>query len=343
MQKVIIPAGLLATAGFLAVTARTQAPPQAPLLITRMSSAYRSLQSFHDVATIKRKEGKKELTATLTLALQKPSKYLLELKGEHLNTWILNDGTNIVAVRPDKKAYTKMKAPTLFMRSDPIGPVDLPTPGPAIITQMLTGNAREGKLGQLLLNAKVTGPQPLGAKQAYVLSFPYAEGIEAQVAVTADDNLVRQVKLVQDGEAVWVEDHETIQLDKPVPAETFTRPLPEGARLFTSLPALEKPVEVAAEPKKDTGSPDTNSDPKIVLGRTVFQSSGCARCHAIGGKGGRMGPDLSHVGAERSAKWIMDHVRNPQAHEPSSRMPAFEGRMSDQNLQALGAYLAGLK
>jgi mono/diheme cytochrome c family protein len=342
MHKVIVSAGVLATAGLLAASAQTQAPPQASALLTRMSGAYRSLQSFQDTATIKRKVGKKELAATLLVAMQKPGKYLMELKGEHLDTWILNDGTSIVAVRPGRKAYTKTKAPTLFMRSDPIGPVDLPTPGPAIITQLLTGAARDGKLGQLLLNAKVTGPQPLGAKQAYVLSFPYEEGVEAQVTVTADDNLVRQVRLVRGDEAVWVEDHETIQLDKPVPADTFTRGLPEGVRLVANLPALEKPVEVATK-ENDPTKGDAKDTPEVALGKAVFRSSGCARCHSIDGQGGRMGPELTYVGRERSAQWIKDHVRNPQAHNPESRMPSYEGRMSDQNLQALGAFLAGLK
>jgi mono/diheme cytochrome c family protein len=83
----------------------------------------------------------------------------------------------------------------------------------------------------------------------------------------------------------------------------------------------------------------------VAAGRSVFEANGCARCHSIGGQGGRMGPDLTRVGAEagHTPQWLVEHVKNPKAHNPSSRMPAFEGRISDRDLLALGAYLASLK
>lgn len=79
-------------------------------------------------------------------------------------------------------------------------------------------------------------------------------------------------------------------------------------------------------------------------GSALFASNNCARCHALNGQGG--GPravDLSQVGAQRTADWIVAHLRNPQQHNPQSRMPKFEGRIPDADLQALGGYLAGLK
>jgi mono/diheme cytochrome c family protein len=80
-------------------------------------------------------------------------------------------------------------------------------------------------------------------------------------------------------------------------------------------------------------------------GKNVFATNNCSRCHSIGGQGGRKGPDLSHAGADPShtPQWLADHVRNPKAQNPSSRMPAFQGRISEPNLNALGAYLASLK
>jgi len=80
-------------------------------------------------------------------------------------------------------------------------------------------------------------------------------------------------------------------------------------------------------------------------GRAVYEAQGCARCHAINGQGGRMGPDLTRVGAQpgRTAEQLAEHVRNPKAHNPGSRMPAFEGKISEQDLKALGEYLASLK
>lgn len=57
------------------------------------------------------------------------------------------------------------------------------------------------------------------------------------------------------------------------------------------------------------------------------------------------GPDLSHVGADaaHTAEWLSEHIRNPKAHQPQSRMPGFEGRISEEDLKTLSEYLAGLK
>jgi mono/diheme cytochrome c family protein len=81
-------------------------------------------------------------------------------------------------------------------------------------------------------------------------------------------------------------------------------------------------------------------------GKALFQRNGCARCHALSaGEGSRSGPDLTHVGADPShtADWIAAHIKNPKSHNPNSRMPAFEGRISDADLKTLSEYLAAQK
>ena len=55
------------------------------------------------------------------------------------------------------------------------------------------------------------------------------------------------------------------------------------------------------------------------------------------------GPQLTTVGAKRTRDWIVEHIRNPKAHNQQSRMPAFAGKISDADLQAVGDYLASLK
>jgi putative heme-binding domain-containing protein len=48
-------------------------------------------------------------------------------------------------------------------------------------------------------------------------------------------------------------------------------------------------------------------------GRELFTgSAGCATCHMIEGKGGRLGPDLTATGSSRSVDYIVDSVRNPR-------------------------------
>ena len=42
-----------------------------------------------------------------------------------------------------------------------------------------------------------------------------------------------------------------------------------------------------------------------------FGAAACANCHMVGGKGGRLGPDLSLTGAARATSYITESVRNP--------------------------------
>jgi len=80
-------------------------------------------------------------------------------------------------------------------------------------------------------------------------------------------------------------------------------------------------------------------------GKGIFDKQGCGRCHALGGGGSRNGPDLTHTGADPShtAQWIADQIKNPKSHSPGSRMPAYEGRISDADLKTLSEYLAAQK
>ncbi len=51
-------------------------------------------------------------------------------------------------------------------------------------------------------------------------------------------------------------------------------------------------------------------------GRVLYWGSkaGCGGCHAIGGKGGFTGPDLTNIGAARTAKQLTEGVLHPDQH-----------------------------
>lgn len=338
----IASASGLAVLTAAATTQATQTAPSAGAVLNRMNSAYRSFRSYYDVATIKRRADKPDAAARLTLAMQRPNKFLLDLKGDRLNTMIASDGNTLIALRPDRKAYTKTRAPQLLMGSDIIGNVDVPSPGARIISSLLAANAREGELGKLLSNAKAAGPEGFGNKLAYVLTFPYGDDLEAKVYVTSDDYLIRQVKLLRNGTVEWTENHDDVQTDRPVPEGTFNRPLPAGAVMVATLPALEK---ASASAEDDPGGDLAADDPKKEAARTLaaislYRSSGCSRCHNNGGA-----PDLTHVGADpdHTTKWIADQIKNPSMHNPGSSMPAFVGRLSEKSIDLLAAYFAARK
>lgn len=98
---------------------------------------------------------------------------------------------------------------------------------------------------------------------------------------------------------------------------------------------------------------------EFAAGKKVYADNNCARCHKLGdtgggggpmgakgGPGGMNGPDLTAVGADaaHTARWLADHVRDPKAHKPQSRMPASgPDKIADADLTALSAYLASRK
>jgi outer membrane lipoprotein-sorting protein len=248
MRRFWIPTllGLVAVAS----TAGAQVPPSTGTVLNRMSSAYRNMKSYRDTATLTRKINGKEQTATVSLAAERPNKYLLELKGEKVNTIVFSDGTSVVAYRPDRKVYTKTKAPSLLMKADVLGRVDLPSPGARIITALLQNTLRDGDttLAKNVLNAQLTANQPFGDKFAHILTFRYDEDYDAKVYVTADDNLIRRVTLTKEGATEVVETHSNIEVDKPIPPDTFAQKVPEGFQLVLNLPSLPSPTEVAGGP-----------------------------------------------------------------------------------------------
>jgi cytochrome c oxidase subunit 2 len=95
--------------------------------------------------------------------------------------------------------------------------------------------------------------------------------------------------------------------------------------------------------------PDT---PELRRGREFFVDLGCGACHTVRGVAeGRLGPDLTQVGARRSlaagtlkngignlAGWIA----SAQHIKPGNRMPSYD-QLEGRQLRALAAYLESLK
>ncbi|MEE2776981.1 MAG: c-type cytochrome [Acidobacteriota bacterium] len=56
---------------------------------------------------------------------------------------------------------------------------------------------------------------------------------------------------------------------------------------------------------------DLPGDPEA--GRAIYDARGCAECHAIAGIGGRLGPDLTFIGDERSPNELRTDLADPSA------------------------------
>lgn len=94
-----------------------------------------------------------------------------------------------------------------------------------------------------------------------------------------------------------------------------------------------------------TGGSQPGGDCPPVGGVKGLFEAQCGKCHTLGETAGRKpkGPDLTHCGREHNAGWIADHIRNPKDHKPTSTMPGFAGKLTDEQIQSLAEYLAGMK
>jgi mono/diheme cytochrome c family protein len=78
-------------------------------------------------------------------------------------------------------------------------------------------------------------------------------------------------------------------------------------------------------------------------GAEVFRREKCMDCHTLKGKGGAVGPNLTYVGSRRSRDYIIQQIKDPKSHNPSTEMPSFSARIPEQDINALADYLSGLK
>ena len=76
-------------------------------------------------------------------------------------------------------------------------------------------------------------------------------------------------------------------------------------------------------------------------GEQVFNKK-CAMCHAIKGKGGAIGPELTTISARLSEKDIKAKIVSPRKTNPASSMPAF-ATLPQAEMNSLVGYLKTLR
>ena len=76
----------------------------------------------------------------------------------------------------------------------------------------------------------------------------------------------------------------------------------------------------------------------VEKGGEVFRGSRCVTCHEVNGRGGTLGPALTHVGAKASREWLYSWIRDPHRLQPKTLMPRF--RLTDEQARDLAAYLS---
>jgi cytochrome c2 len=78
-----------------------------------------------------------------------------------------------------------------------------------------------------------------------------------------------------------------------------------------------------------------------VGGGSLLEQKGCLLCHTLRGRGGKLGPDLTHVASRRNADWLFQHFKNPRQLVPGSTMPDLH--LSDAEANELTRHVLSLK
>jgi len=77
-------------------------------------------------------------------------------------------------------------------------------------------------------------------------------------------------------------------------------------------------------------------------GKRLYENKyGCNGCHGLAGEGGKIGPTLDRAGFRLNATWIYRWLKNPQAMDSATRMPALG--LNDADAKAVTMYVSTLR
>jgi mono/diheme cytochrome c family protein len=127
------------------------------------------------------------------------------------------------------------------------------------------------------------------------------------------------------------------------------------ARLVTGEDARDVAAYVgyaAARPGDDQGALATAGLAQAKTGEQIFTAAGCAGCHTFSpaGSNGTIGPNLDDLAAaagkrepgKSAEEYVRESLTNPEAFLAEgfgNAMPSYEGRLTDEQIQALVDYL----
>jgi cytochrome c2 len=72
-------------------------------------------------------------------------------------------------------------------------------------------------------------------------------------------------------------------------------------------------------------------------GRALFGELRCVSCHAVEGRGGTMGPELTRVGDKVRREWLFSFLKDPHREQPDTAMLQY--RLKDEEVRDLTAFL----
>jgi len=104
--------------------------------------------------------------------------------------------------------------------------------------------------------------------------------------------------------------------------------------VFEGAVAPWSPVQAATLPASVTQSLSGNA----AQGAQSYQQRGCINCHLIAGAGGQRGPELTHIGSQRSPDYLTWRILNG-----GTNMPAYGNTLSPEELSNIVQFLSAQK
>jgi cytochrome c-550 PedF len=132
-----------------------------------------------------------------------------------------------------------------------------------------------------------------------------------------------------------------------------TRTFGVSLAVFMSLLGAQRVLahgDVTPQPVDTTGLPPLGADwleknpyrgneLALKIGKSGFNQN-CARCHGIEAESGGIAPDLRYLDkAEEGDAWFINRIRHGYTQNGITKMPAFEGTLSQEAMWSIRTYL----
>ena len=103
-----------------------------------------------------------------------------------------------------------------------------------------------------------------------------------------------------------------------------------------------RPGKGVSVPRPDLKTPPAQVASLVERGKRLYENKyGCNGCHNLGGEGGKIGPALDRAGFRLNSTWVYRWIKNPQAMDAHTRMPALG--LSDADAKAVTLYVESLR
>ena len=103
-----------------------------------------------------------------------------------------------------------------------------------------------------------------------------------------------------------------------------------------------RPGKGVSVPRPDLTVKPAETTKLVDRGKQLYENKyGCNGCHNLAGEGGKIGPALDRAGFRLNATWIYRWLKNPQAMDAHTRMPALG--LNDADAKAVTIYVSTLR